>query len=423
MSAAVTAVTQRRSRPHPLVVLLRALVVLALVAALLLGLAVAFAPAPSVAPRAVAAPQPEAAPVAVAWPEGARSAGYAVAGFEGAIESWGSEEAHPMASVTKLATVLIVLEAHPIEGDSRGAEIALDADDVRAQGRAIADNAPIAPVYDGMVVTQRDLIEWSLVDSAGNAVWSLANWAFGSIDGFLAAADAWADRHDLAHTSLADPAGLSAQSVSSAADLTRIGLMAVDDPVVLATLQLESVTIPGIGYAPNTNRILGEGDVDGGKTGTLKVWGRNLLVTAERLVDGERRRVVAVVMGTITAEEIDAQMLALVESLWTGFARREVLPEGTVVAEYVAPWGARVEARTQTALEADAFGEVVPSATVAVDEAIEPGRPRGEVGSASVTELSGETRTTSVRTTGMLAEPDLAWRAAHPLDALAWYLD
>jgi serine-type D-Ala-D-Ala carboxypeptidase (penicillin-binding protein 5/6) len=423
MTAAVTAVTQRRSRPHPLVVLLRVLVVLALVAALLLALAVAFAPAPSVAPRAVAAPQPAATPAAVAWPEEARSAGYAVVGYDGAIEAWGSDEAHPMASVTKLATVLIVLEAHPIEGDGRGAEIALDADDVRAQGRAIADNAPIAPVYDGMVVTQRDLIEWSLVDSAGNAVWSLANWAFGSIDGFLAAADAWADRHGLAHTSLADPAGLSAQSVSSAADLTRVGLMAVDDPVVLATLQLESVTIPGIGYAPNTNRILGEGDVDGGKTGTLKVWGRNLLVTAERLVDGERRRVVAVVMGTITAEEIDAQMLALVESLWTGFERREVLPAGTVVAEYVAPWGARVEATTQTALEADAFGAIAPSATVAVEERIEPGRPRGEVGTASVTDLAGEVRSTSVRTTGMLAEPDLGWRAAHPLDVLAWYLD
>lgn len=420
---AVTAASQRRDRPHPLVIVLRALIALVLAASVVAATAVALAPAPLVRPTPVALQAAAAEDASVAWPEDAASAGYAVVGVEGAMATSGSESAHPMASITKLATVLIVLDAHPIEGASRGAEIVLDGDDVNAQGRAIAENAPIAPVFDGMVVTQRDLIEWSLVDSAGNAVWSLANWAFGSIDGFLAAADAWAARNGLEQTSLADPAGLSAQSVSSAPDLTRIALLAVQDPVVLSTLQLPSVRIPGIGTAPNTNRILGEGDVDGGKTGTLKVWGRNLFITATRIIEGEPRRVVAVIMGTITADAIDAQMLALVESLWDDFERREVLPAGTLVAEYVAPWGERVEATTSVALEAESFGSLVPVPSASVAAAVEAEAPRRQVGEATVVGWSGETDSTPVRTDGMLDGPDLGWRFAHPQTVLGWYFD
>jgi D-alanyl-D-alanine carboxypeptidase (penicillin-binding protein 5/6) len=413
-------VTARRT--HPLVVLLRALLVLALVAAVALAAAVLVAPAPAIAGDPVEPASPALPPAEVDWPEEARAAGYGVVGVDGGADvwqAWGSEDAHPMASVAKLVTVLVVLDAHPIEGDDRGALIVLDRDDVAAQARAVSENAPIAPVFDGMQVTQRDLVEWSLVDSAGNAIWSLANWAFGDMDGFAAAAAAWTERHGLDHTVLADPAGLDARSVSSAADLTRMALIAVADPVVLATIQLESVRIPGIGVAPNTNRILGEHDVDGGKTGTLKVWGRNLFVTAIREVDGQPRRVVGVVMGTIAADETDAAMIALLESLWPNFGTRTIVEAGAVVAEYRAPWGATARAVTTGPLDALVFADDAPgwSATV------EP------IAAGAVPQVVGEARlergdaVVPVRTQRLLTEPDAWWRLANAPLVLGWYAD
>lgn len=416
----VTAATQRASRPHPLVVLLRVVVAMMLVAVVGLGVAVLLAPTPVVeaTPVEVAAePLPEPA---IDWPATPRAAGYGVVGIDGEPDSWattGSDEAHPMASVTKLVTVLIVLEAHPLTGDERGPTITLDGDDVAAQTRALAENAPIAPVFRGMQVTQRDLVEWSLVDSAGNAIWSLANWAFDDIDGFLAAADEWAARHGLDQTDLADPAGLAAGSVSSAADLTRIALMAVEDPVVLATIQLESVRIPGIGIAPNTNRILGEHDIDGGKTGTLKVWGRNLFVTAIREVEGVERRVVGIVMGTIAADETDAAMIELLESVWPNFGIRTILDEGTVVARYVAPWGAATDAVTTGALEAHVFADAAPGWT-STAEPIEAGSPASAVGEAR---LEVGDVAAPVRTTGLLVGPDAWWRVTNAPTVIGWY--
>lgn len=414
--------TRRARGPHPLVVLFRVLVAMVLAALVALGAAVLLAPTPPVSTTPVEV-APEALPApAIDWPSAARSAGYGVVGVDGAPDTWdwtGSEEAHPMASVTKLVTVLIVLDTHPIVGDDRGATITLDRDDLAAQQRALDENAPIAPMFDGMQVTQRDLIEWSLVDSAANAIWSLANWAFDDIDGFLAAADDWAARHGLDQTVLEDPAGLDAGSVSSAEDLTQIALLAVADPVVLATIQLESVRIPGIGLAPNTNRILGEHDIDGGKTGTLKVWGRNLFVTAIREVEGVERRVVGIVMGTIAAEETDAAMIQLLESVWPNFGVRTILPEGTVVAEYRAPWGATTDAVTTGALEAHVFADAAPGWT-ATAEPIEAGTPASAVGEAR---LEVGDVAAPVRTTELLLAPDAWWRVTNAPTVLGWYWD
>lgn len=422
---AVTAATQRGRRPHPLVLLMRWLVLLTLIAVIIGTTAVAFAPAPRVEAAPVALRAQAGEPVSVTWPEEvARSAGFAVAGLEGSAESWGDTDAVPMASLTKLITVLTVLEAHPISGSDRGAQITLGRADINALGAAIADAAPTVQVYDGMVVTERDLIEWALVDSAGNAMWSLANWAFGSIDGYLVAANDWAARHDLDETVIADPSGLSLESRATAADMTRLALLAVADPIVLRTIGMERVDIPG-GSAANTNPLLGAAFIDGGKTGSLRVWGRNLFVTAERDIEGEPRRVVAVILGVVTQDAMNAAMLALVESLWDDFGTRTLVPAGTQVAEYPAPWGATVHATTVADLTTDAFGPHVPTAAFEQTDAdvrgIQVGAARGEVGIVSVRDIYGTASQVPVRTDGMLGGPDVGWRLAHPTDVLRWY--
>ncbi|WP_143143655.1 D-alanyl-D-alanine carboxypeptidase family protein [Agrococcus sp. Marseille-P2731] len=424
MTTAVTAASQRRRRTHPLVVLLRWLVVLTLIAAVIAATAIAFAPAPRVGATPLALPAPAGEPATITWPEGtARAAGFAVAGVDGSAEAWGEAEAVPMASLTKLITALVVLEAHPLSGSDRGAEVTLGRADINALGAAVAEAAPTVPVFDGMVVEQRDLLEWSLVDSAANASWSLANWAFGSIEAFVAAANDWAERNELDTTVVADPSGLELESRASAADMVELGLLSVAHPVVLETIGMARVDVPG-GSAANTNPILGEGFVDGGKTGTLFVSGRNLLVTAERDIEGEPRRIVAVVLGVVAQDDLNAATLALVDSLWDDFGTTEVLPEGTPAIEYRAPWGASVTAATVAPLASDAFAQHLPAAALELQGSgdIEVGGARGEVASVRVTDAFGAVTQVPVRTEGMLAGPDIGWRFAHPADVLGWYL-
>ncbi|GAA2173196.1 hypothetical protein GCM10009846_14180 [Agrococcus versicolor] len=414
----VTASTQRRTRTRWWVRLLQVLLVVVLVVPVPYVGAAILAPTPVFAAEEVAPPVTPGAEAQIDWPTTPVAAGFSVVGLEGATGTSGSTQSHPTASVGKLITVLVVLDAHPLEGADRGPTITYDAVDVALQDAAFAENAPIAPVRTGATTTQRDLIEYALVDSAANAATSLARWAFGDQDAYVAAANAWLAREGLVGTTVADAAGLDAATVSTAADLVAIGERIVANPVTLGAVQLPSVTIPGIGAAPNTNRILGQHDIDGGKTGTLVVWGRNLFVTAERVVDGVPRRVVIVIMGTIQATVTDEAAIALLESVYANIQQRELLPAGAVVGTYEAPWGSSVEATTTEAVVGTTWGTAVPAIDVEL-EALPTEAHRAEVGTMTVALADGEV-VVPVEPSGRIAAPELSWRLTHPLVVLDW---
>lgn len=420
MNQAVTAVTQRRKRTPWWRRLIQALIALVIVLPAPYVAAAALAPAPLATATPDALTTAAGAEPAIDWPATPVAAGFAVPSLPGAVGTWGSTESHPTASLGKLITVLVVLDAFPLEGADRGPTITLDGTDVALMQEAFSENAPIFPVVPGNTVTQRDLIEYALVDSAANATSTLARWAFGSIDGYLEAAAAWLAREGLQGTVAADASGLSPATVSTAADLTSIAVRVVSDPVLLATIQLPNVRIPGIGVAPNTNRVLGVHDIDGGKTGTLVVWGRNLFVTAVREIDGVPRRVVVIIMGTISADDTDAAAIQLLESIWPNIAQRELLPAGTVVGAYETAWGSRADTVTTAPLSGTVWGAA--TTTVAVElEPTELDVPSGVVGSASIT-IGETTQSAPVEATGVVVGPDLGWRITHPAETARWLL-
>ena len=404
MSRYVTASTQARTPAW--VHLVRALVVVVLVALVGGATYLVFAPLPAIASEDAPLESPPAGEAQVAWPA-AGAAAFAVQGVDGASGATG-EDAVPMASITKLVTMLVVLEEHPIDG-GEGADITIGAEDVAFMQTAFDEAAPYFPVRTGQTVTQADLVEASVVASSANAAMTLARWGFGSIDAFLDAANDWAQRNDLSTMIVADAAGLSLDSVASPADMVRLGELAVADPIVGAAMGQRSVSIAGLGVQPNTNPLLGASGIDAGKTGALFVSGRNLLVSATATVDGQTLRAVVVVAGQVSEDDRDAAVLALVDSLWQNVQTREVLPAGTVVATSAAAWGAESEATTDAALTSLAW--VAQPLEVVVDvDAVRTGVGSMEVGTVTVAGTELSTTVTARR----IAEPDLLWRLSNP---------
>lgn len=417
----ITPETQRRARPKWWVRALQALLVLALVVPVVYVAGAAVAPLPS----ATATETPPALTVGVEpeidWPSTTVAAGYGVVGIEGAHGEDGQEGPVPMASLAKLITVLVVLDEHPLEAGDDGAQITLDATDVGFMQDAFDDAAPYFPARAGQSVTQRALVEWSLTFSSANASSTLARWAFGDVDAFLDAAAAWLADHGLDDTVIADPSGLDEASTSTAADLVQLGMLAVDDPVVLRAMGLEQVRVPGVGTVDTTNRVLGEAGVDGGKTGALFVWGRNLLLTADREIEGVDRRVVVVVLGAASEDDVDAAGLSLLESVWPNIGEQELVPAGTVVGSFDTPWGEAADAVTTTALSGTVWGSVELDVSVALDDYAAGTQP-GDVGIASI-EVAGETVETVVDASRRLQPPELSWRLGHPTTMLDWLVN
>lgn len=326
------------------------------------------------------------------------------------------DERLPMASIAKVVTALVVLHAHPITGDDPGAAITLTAADSRLPARYAAINGTVAPAPAGLVVTQRAMIELMMVHSANNYAETLALWAFGSEESYLAAARSWLDANGLPGVTIADTTGFSPQNRASVRELVALARLAAAHPVIADAAALPRVTVAGVGSYENRNAALGRSGVDGLKTGTLRAIGSNLLFSAELTVDGTIVAVVGAVIGAPDQETIADDLDALLASLVDDFRVVRIGVPGQVVAEYAAPWGDRAQLRIVDASDELVWG---PVRGIAVLEppVVQPGV--GLPPPPTLTVRVGD-RVIDLRLewVGTIDPPPLDWRLRQPIEAL-----
>ncbi|MDJ0348205.1 D-alanyl-D-alanine carboxypeptidase [Cryobacterium sp. PH29-G1] len=355
--------------------------------------------------------QPVAAPV---WPGFGESAIGAV-GFPGVLASSGEQQTVPIASITKMVTALVILDAKPLGAGEDGPSITFTDADVDIYYDVIAENGSVAPVVSGMVLTQREAFEAMLLPSANNYATSLAVWAYGSKDLYLAAAQSWLAANGLTQTTVADTSGLSASSVSSPANLVELGKLVVGHPALAEIVALQSAVLPVIGTVTNTNKLLGRDGVDGIKTGTTDVAGACLLFSTDFTVGTSTVTMVGVVLGGDTHTEVNAAIASLIDSVKPGFHEVVLAEEGAVFGSYTTPWGDLSDIVAERAASALVWSDSpITGAVTAAD--VQLGRAGDEVGEVSFT-IGTEAPTTvtvPLELQENIIDPGPAWRMGHP---------
>ena len=355
--------------------------------------------------------QPVAAPV---WPGFGESAIGAV-GFPGVLASSGEQQTVPIASITKMVTALVILDAKPLGAGEDGPSITFTDADVDIYYDVIAENGSVAPVVSGMVLTQREAFEAMLLPSANNYATSLAVWAYGSKDLYLAAAQSWLAANGLTQTTVADTSGLSASSVSSPANLVELGKLVVGHPALAEIVALQSAVLPVIGTVTNTNKLLGRDGVDGIKTGTTDVAGACLLFSTDFTVGTSTVTMVGVVLGGDTHTELNAAIASLIDSVKPGFHEVVLAEEGAVFGSYTTPWGDLSDIVAERAASALVWSDSpITGAVTAAD--VQLGRAGDEVGEVSFT-IGTEAPTTvtvPLELQENIIDPGPAWRMGHP---------
>lgn len=279
--------------------------------------------------------QPAAVPD---WPEQGAGAIGAI-GHDGVLGSSGDQGSVPIASITKMVTALVILEAKPLAADEPGPVITFDDDDVDNYYDAIAENGSVAPVVSGMELTQREALTTMLLPSANNYSVSLAEWAYGSVDDYLGVAAEYLAAHGLTGTVVADTSGLSAESVSTPADLVALGKLVIAHPVLSAIVAMPTAEIPTVGTVTNTNKLLGIDGIDGIKTGTTDEAGACLLFAVDIPVGESTVNLVGVVLGGDTHAELNDTILTLIDSVKPGFQQVTLVEAGAAYGSYSTPWG------------------------------------------------------------------------------------
>jgi len=140
----------------------------------------------------------------------------------------------PIASITKLMTVLVTLEHARLS------------DVVTIDPRAAAVGESSIPLRAGEQLSVSDLVEAALIQSANNAADALALHVAGSYESFAELMNAKARKLGLRHTHFVRPDGLDTPGhVSSARDVTLLARTAMRNPFVRRTVAKQQETIAG----------------------------------------------------------------------------------------------------------------------------------------------------------------------------------
>jgi D-alanyl-D-alanine carboxypeptidase (penicillin-binding protein 5/6) len=244
----------------------------------------------------------------------------------------------PVASLTKLMTVLVTLERSRLT------------DQVTISPYAASVGESSVHLRTGERLTVRDLVEACLIQSANDAAWALAGHVGrGNVDRFILMMNRRARRLGLADTNFVRPDGLDAAGqVSSARDVTKLARILMQKPVVRQIVAKRDSTIAGGRRLHTWNDLLGVfPGVIGVKTGHTTAAGWSEVAA----VRGPGVTVYATVIGSPARSIRNGD---LVELITWGLARFRVV--SVISAD-------RVYARAETPYGRDHLSLVAPRST------------------------------------------------------------
>jgi D-alanyl-D-alanine endopeptidase (penicillin-binding protein 7) len=184
----------------------------------------------------------------------------------------------PIASVTKLMTAMVMLDAH----------LPMDETIVVSQADADALKGTTSRLRIGTELTRAELLQLALMASENRAAAALGRSYPGGLGVFVQAMNAKALELGMMRTRFTDPTGLDSENVSTAEDLVKMVRAAYQYPEIRQVTTTPSYGVPVHGLRRpvnfvNTNILVRNSDwvIGLSKTGFISEAGRCLVMQAE----------------------------------------------------------------------------------------------------------------------------------------------
>jgi len=356
---------QRRSSKRPFAV---ALLAVAFAAA---GINF-FRPLPTpVATLTVSIPAAASNPV-MPWPSEGQAAiaadGYGLLGTSGTLTPLAT------ASIAKVITALCVLQKAPLNIGQAGPTYTVTADDVAIYQNYIDQNGSLILVVQGEQLTEYQALEALMLPSANNIADSLVRWVFGSQQAYTAYATSWLEQNDLNDTRIGpDASGYDAGTMSTASNLASLGLLAIQDPVLMEIAGKSSTTLPVAGRVTNYDTILGVNGITGLKTGNNDADPGAFLFTANAQIGDKTIPLTGSVMGAADLDTALQNSTQLVAAMQQGFEELTVAHANQQVGTLKSVWGTSTPITSAKTLELVRWKAVPLTATHSLDPKIRSG--------------------------------------------------
>ena len=179
------------------------------------------------------------------------------------------------ASTTKIMTALVSLEDYHLE------------DPVTV--KTVVTEGQVMGLTSGETLTVENLLYGTLVHSANDAAYALAEHHAGGVDGFIARMNEKAGQLHLTGTHFTNPIGFdNALHYTTPKDLANLSLVALKNQTLTKIVAVPQITISDTSYThfhplKNVNELLGKvPGVSGLKTGWTAIAGQALVTTVRR---------------------------------------------------------------------------------------------------------------------------------------------
>lgn len=268
---------------------------------------------------AVAAPDVPGQPDARAWLVENTGTG-------NVLDSHNADEEMPIASITKLMTVLVVLDHEKLS------------DVVKVDPRVTTVGQESIYLQAGELMTVRDLIKGALIQSANDAADALALSVAPSFPAFAVLMNAKARQLGLTHSNFVRPDGLDAPGEhSSARDVMNLALDAMKIPFIRQTVAMRTATISGGRTLHTWNDVMSIlPGVFGVKTGHTDEagWCQVAAIHGQGGVT-----IYAVILGSPSEAQRDTDLEALLEHALDDYRVVDAISDARVYAHVGLPYG------------------------------------------------------------------------------------
>jgi serine-type D-Ala-D-Ala carboxypeptidase (penicillin-binding protein 5/6) len=317
----------------------------------------------------------------------------------------------PAASVAKVMTALVLLADKPLRKGQTGPTLTMTSQDVATYNADAADEQSVVAVAAGEQLSEFAALQALLIPSGNNIAETLARWDAGTVDAFVAKMNQRALDLHLAHTTFADPAGASFQTVSTPTDLLEMGMAAMQQDVFAQIVSLPEATLPVAGTVYNVNYALGQSGIIGIKTGSGLNSGANFLFAAAATIGGLPLTLYGSVMGQPTLDAAFTEAEALIAAMKAALSVRKVIAQNDVVGTYKTEWGSHSDlVATQDVILVEWPGMILRQRldvqAPAVDGPLPSGMPAGKLHVV----LGDQQVDAPLVTAGALDPPGIVWR-------------
>ncbi|TFB68180.1 hypothetical protein E3O06_16915 [Cryobacterium glaciale] len=326
----------------------------------------------------------------------------------------GTTEALPMASIAKVVTALVVLDAKPIVAGESGPRVTLTAADFQSYLDYDKAGARSVAVFADEQWTELELLQALLLGSSNNHADSVARWAFGSVDAYVVAANAWLAENGLTGTAVVDATGLHDASAGTATDLAHLAGLAATDPVVSAMLASPASALANRRGVENTTSYLPEEGITGISRSYTDAAGVCFLFTAQVSDGASSFTFSGAYIGEPTYDALTADLTALMASARAGVGPLPVLAAGDAYATFESAWGDEASAVVGVSRTRYAWQAATPAAATVTLKDFATARTGANVGQVRLT-VAGEQVSAALKLSEGITDPGPGWRLLHPI--------